>query len=287
MGQPAFITRVIHQHGWRQFCQHPSNPIVPLVREFYANLLDFNQETVFVQNVKVPFTARAINSIFGLEEVVDEYVDFASEVTDEQLEVVLAEVAIEGATWQISPQGAYTCIRKELKRHAQIWYHFLTARFMPSTHGKTVAKDRVLLLYSILTGISVNIEEITIKEIKACSAARKRGGLYFPSLITQLWLKANVPYHKDEAIVHNAGAISTLSISRISQGRAVNATKGEAARDGAGSSGQGTTTTTSGTVSPEIAQSLRLLEQRMSLQEIQQYEIQGLLGHMEAQQRQY
>ncbi|EXC34683.1 hypothetical protein L484_020452 [Morus notabilis] len=38
---------------------------------------------------------------------------------------------------------------------------------------------------------------------------------------------------------------------------------------------------------PEIAQSLRMLEQRMSLQEIQQYEIQGLLGHIEEQQRKY
>lgn len=226
MGQPSFITRVIHQHGWRQFCQHPSKPIVPLVRKFYTNLLDFNQEMVFVQNVKVPFTAREINSIFGLKEVVDEYVDFALEVTNEQLEVVLTKVAIEGATWPISPQGAYTCIRKELKLHAHIWYHFLTARLMPSTHGKTVAKNRVLLLYSTRTGISVNIGEIIIEEIKTCSAARKRGGLYFPSVI-----------------------IATSSI-----------------------------------VPPEIAQSLRWLEQRVSLQEVQQYKIQSLLGHMEAQQ---
>ena len=96
-----------------------------------------------------------------------------------------------------------------------------------------------------------------------------------------------MPCHEDDALEVNAGAITALSMSRISQGRPVREERAGFARVGANSSAQGTAEAASGSVPPELAQSLRMLEQRMSLQEIQQYEIQGLLEHIEAQQRQY
>ena len=38
-GLPEEVAEVIKLHGWRSFAMHPINPIDPLVREFYANII--------------------------------------------------------------------------------------------------------------------------------------------------------------------------------------------------------------------------------------------------------
>ena len=33
------VAAVIKMHGWRSFAIHPINPVIPLVREFYAKII--------------------------------------------------------------------------------------------------------------------------------------------------------------------------------------------------------------------------------------------------------
>ncbi|PON85987.1 hypothetical protein TorRG33x02_181920, partial [Trema orientale] len=97
MGQQPFIAQVINQHNWRQFCAHPEDPIVPLVREFYANLTDPEEDTVYVRGVQVPWTEEAINTVFGLGDPVDEHSEFVADITEQELIMVLETVAAAGA----------------------------------------------------------------------------------------------------------------------------------------------------------------------------------------------
>ncbi|PON36583.1 hypothetical protein PanWU01x14_327210 [Parasponia andersonii] len=68
------------------------DPIVPLVREFYANLTNPDDDTV----------AEAINTIFGLGDPVDEHSEFVEDIMEPELATVLETVAIAGAEWNIS-----------------------------------------------------------------------------------------------------------------------------------------------------------------------------------------
>ncbi|PON90635.1 hypothetical protein TorRG33x02_134920 [Trema orientale] len=96
LGQPPFIADVIIQHNWQLFCAHHEDPIVPLVREFYANLTDPEEDTVYVKGVQVPWSEEAINTLFGLGDPVDEHSAFVEDVTERELLIVLETIAAAG-----------------------------------------------------------------------------------------------------------------------------------------------------------------------------------------------
>ena len=54
---PRGIAETIDAHQWTKFVAHPSNPIVSLVREFYANILTNQQNFSMVRGIKVSFSA--------------------------------------------------------------------------------------------------------------------------------------------------------------------------------------------------------------------------------------
>ncbi|KAK5775821.1 hypothetical protein PVK06_043766 [Gossypium arboreum] len=62
---------------------------------------------------------------------------------------------------------------------------------MPSLHGTTISLERMVLLYLILTGKSIDVGKIILREIRNCVV--KRSGLaHFPFTITILCLKAEI-----------------------------------------------------------------------------------------------
>ncbi|PON42276.1 hypothetical protein PanWU01x14_283280 [Parasponia andersonii] len=95
--KPPFIEDVITQHNWQLFCAHPEDLIAPLVREFYANMTNPDDDTVYVRGVQVPLSAEAINTIYGLGDPVDEHSEFVEAITEPELATVLETVAIAGA----------------------------------------------------------------------------------------------------------------------------------------------------------------------------------------------
>lgn len=197
LGQPAFISDVIILRHWQAFCHHPIDPIVSLVKEFYANLQTQGQSTVFVRQVDIPFTSDHINTVLGIHNQEDEFVDLGTNITEEQLDVVLRTIAVPGAQWTLSITGTYICNRHELQPIAKVWYHFLASRILLSTHGKTISRNRAILLFAILVGKPINLGQLIIDQIRAC-AKKDKGGLYFPSLISEMCIQGNVPWEAGE-----------------------------------------------------------------------------------------
>ena len=52
------IHNVVAKRGWLEFCNHPRDPVLPLVKEFYANLVSCDQPNVWVSNTLVPLDSR-------------------------------------------------------------------------------------------------------------------------------------------------------------------------------------------------------------------------------------
>ncbi|PON59596.1 hypothetical protein PanWU01x14_158080 [Parasponia andersonii] len=161
---------------------------------------------------------------------------------------------------------------------AKVWYHFLKSRLLPTTHGKTVSKDRMLLLYSMLTGKSINVGRMIHSEIRAC-AARKSGALFFPSLITQLCRNARAPFLVNEEKLHITGEIDAIAVARITQEGQTELTQQP--------STSRPTVASSSRANGDILQQLKALEQRLSQQEVQQYHMMSLLQHTHKQQQQF
>ena len=64
------IVKTIHntaaKRGWLEFYKHPRNPVLPVVKEFYANLVSLDQHNIWVRNTLVPLDSRVINAFYNL-----------------------------------------------------------------------------------------------------------------------------------------------------------------------------------------------------------------------------
>ncbi|PON42277.1 hypothetical protein PanWU01x14_283290 [Parasponia andersonii] len=130
----------------------------------------------------------------------------------------------------------------------------------------------------MLTGKSINVGQIIHREICAY-AVRNSGALFFPSLITRMCCNARAPYLVNEEKLHNTGEIDAIAVARIAQ-------EGPAEPSHRPSSSRPSAASNSSTPS-ETLQQLKSLEQRISQQEVQQYQMMTLLQQIHQQQQQF
>lgn len=165
---------------------------------------------------------------------------------------------------------------------------------MPSTHVQTVPKDRVLLLDSIISGRPIDVGKIISQELGVC-ATKKSGSLWFSSLVTSLCVSSGVSIFDNEEQLFYEGAITNIAIARLTQTKMAGGPS-EPLHSEEDESSQAPQATTSCNVAAssnrdpthaELTQSLKLLEQRMSLAKVQQYQTMAMLQRIHSQQQQY
>ena len=67
---------------WLEFCNHPRDPVVPIVKEFYANLVSPDQHNIWVRNTLVPLDSHVINAFYNLPaEINCEYAKLLGKLT--------------------------------------------------------------------------------------------------------------------------------------------------------------------------------------------------------------
>ncbi|KAL5564746.1 hypothetical protein UlMin_027910 [Ulmus minor] len=257
LGMPRFVCSVVESRSWRDFAKHPQPAVIPVVREFYANFPNDAAEWVYVRGSRVSFDSRTINSFFQLQDEDDGFEEYVNALEDHEWAEMLLRVCVPGTQWEKSSQGAWTVNRASLLPAAKVWYHFLKTRLLPSTHGKTVSKDRLAMVDAIISGMPINVGRVISEQIRVC-ANRKKGSLLFPSLISALCFEHNVPITDEEERLKLGGVISQAAIARIIQ------EKGEEQGHATGPSGSGQQQ------GPLPSGHFGQIEQRLSLIEVQQ-----------------
>ncbi|PIN21730.1 hypothetical protein CDL12_05568 [Handroanthus impetiginosus] len=76
--------------------------------------------------------------------------------------------------------------RSSLTNKAWDWLRFINVLLYPSSHLSEVSNDRAILLYTILTGVPLDIERYIHNVILKSARGGMTVSLYFPSLITAL-----------------------------------------------------------------------------------------------------
>lgn len=104
--QPSRITQTVHstvaRWGWLAFCNHLKDLVLPLVKEFYANLLGKYQRTIWARDTLVPLDPLVINVFNNLPSNVDcEYSKMLKSMTPKKLSSVLKTLIVEVALGQM------------------------------------------------------------------------------------------------------------------------------------------------------------------------------------------
>ncbi|KAH1082830.1 hypothetical protein J1N35_022591 [Gossypium stocksii] len=85
-------------------------------------------------------------------------------IKPEKLQEILEELTVPGSKWSVSKQGIHTCRREYLTPLAKVWFYFIRFILMPSSHGTTISLERMVLLYSILTGKTIDLGKIILRD---------------------------------------------------------------------------------------------------------------------------
>ncbi|KAH9779814.1 hypothetical protein KPL71_007852 [Citrus sinensis] len=162
------IVQTIHndvaKRGWLEFCNHPRDHVLPVVKEFYANLVSPDQHNIWVRNTLVPLDSRVINAFYNLPaEITCEYAKLRDKLTPKKWNTIFTTLTIEGASW--ANEEGHVVNRIDLKPVAKVWVKFLKSRLMPTTHTTTVSQERLVLLYVIVRGLPIDVGSIIAKEI--------------------------------------------------------------------------------------------------------------------------
>ncbi|MED6117201.1 hypothetical protein PIB30_107803 [Stylosanthes scabra] len=116
---------------------------------------------------------------------------------DQQLDQVLADLCIPGATWKLSTGQIRVPIqlrRQELNPVARGWHEFSIHSLIPSSNRSEIPVIRAILIHCIMRGEDVRAEDIIAdKIVRMAQGIKEKGKLGFPSTIYKLCKEASVP----------------------------------------------------------------------------------------------
>lgn len=189
--------------------------MLPLVKEFYANMLRQDQCNIWVRNSLVPLDTHIINAYYNLPTNIErEYSKLIANLTDKIRQQILQTLTVEKRTW--ANEEGRVVNRVDLTPVAQVWVKFLKSHLMPITHTTTVSQERLVLLYVLVRGLSIDVGTIIEREIRECAMKQhKNAAFFFPSLITGICIVFGVRVTSQDELIRNAGALNARTIERI------------------------------------------------------------------------
>ena len=207
------IDRVISDRHCEKLCTQPKPASISLVREFYANAAEHVDFHTMVRGRQVAFDSVTINKFYGILEMeVDDYTVLRNEIEVSQLTDTLC---IPNAIWEMSSSGEYMKMSsKFLKPDARVWFHFLTRSLIPGTHITFVTRERMILLYCLMEGLSIDVGVLISTHI-AWAATQALAGLYYPYLITSLCTLGLVPVEPQEEPMQPMTALTPRLIQQL------------------------------------------------------------------------
>ncbi|MED6163772.1 hypothetical protein PIB30_083275 [Stylosanthes scabra] len=218
----------IARRGW-DFMYDPTVDInMTLVWEFYANRNEKNQGEVYMRGRKIPCYLRDIEDVLhlprlegksGLQQTGERYDNNELDMNE-----VMQIIGREGATWPAVPgrvdknmlnKDAWMWMKLEgatwpavprrvdknlLNKDAWMWMKLVVSNIMPTRHETTLGIDHILLIYALMTGMSVFLPGVMVATMNDDPVKTKKQLLPFPMFITK-WAAANeVPTYPGDEI---------------------------------------------------------------------------------------
>ena len=205
---------LIEQRGWEKFCKHYKTGYAAIVREFYSNLVGRKENSIFVRGVWVPYGAKTINAIYGMEghKHGSKFKKLLANPNREKIVRKLTDVKVQ---WNQEKEAPRTINREDLTEEAKVWFYFLASVMVPTKHVCTVREQEAIILYAILKWYKINAGVVIENSIMRYHEGNKRGLIPHPATITWLCLKVGVKGSwAEEEECHNASPLTLTGISK-------------------------------------------------------------------------
>ncbi|MED6221533.1 hypothetical protein PIB30_055725 [Stylosanthes scabra] len=196
----------ISLRGWRRLAS-PREAAKKMIREFFANASRSEDEmdgqelhpyTSRVRGVEIDISPAAIRTVMRFKENTpgaENNYDYRQKY-DQQLDTVIRDLCIEGATWKMSKGRNPRPIqlrRPDLIPVARGWQEFIINNIISTSNKSEITVSRAVLIHCIMRGEDVRAEELIADNI-AIIAQGLDGNCHlgFPSTIYKLRKAAGV-----------------------------------------------------------------------------------------------
>ncbi|KAK2662098.1 hypothetical protein Ddye_000672 [Dipteronia dyeriana] len=194
--EDTIVPTTLVQRGWQNFVSVLADANVSLVKEFYASMIPEpvkKGSVVFVRDIPFMINATKINAHFGTSN----YPQFRKGYRSRHNTKSSLVMALRGTYDSVWEHG-HLLKQSELPQELAFWNLFNTFSLLPTTHGTTVSKPRADLLSCIQDQTKIDIGQVIMKAILEATLINmhpqvKPGSMIFPSLITVLLKKEEVP----------------------------------------------------------------------------------------------
>ncbi|MED6149089.1 hypothetical protein PIB30_059130 [Stylosanthes scabra] len=179
------IREQIALRGWRRLAAPKPEISETLIHEFYANTIITEEEMEEHGGHSYKSFVRGVP------------VNSSPENIRRQLDIVLADLCMPGATWKLSTGQQRVPIqlrRQELNPIARGWHELSIHSLISSSNRSEIPVIRAILIHCIMNGEDVRAEEITTdKMVRMPQGIKEKGKLGFFSTIYKLCKEAGVP----------------------------------------------------------------------------------------------
>ncbi|PIN20991.1 hypothetical protein CDL12_06325 [Handroanthus impetiginosus] len=155
-----------------------------------------------VRGKNVNFSARTINSLFGTPSI--DTLGEMQEFLDDHppLDTICDLICRENPQWTLSRLNEPIHFpRTTLTFAADNWLRFISARLLPSSHTSEVMRERVVMIYAILTDVPFDIGRFLHRSIIKSAMGGLTMSLYHPSLITELCARVGLERQPDDELL--------------------------------------------------------------------------------------
>ena len=204
------FSEIIEKKGWDFFCKQKAPGFAALAREFYSNMLEMREESIYVRGVWVPFGHKRINDIIQLKELKHNS-KFKKLVENPDHEKIVNLLTTGNGKWESTKKNPHQSInRGSLTEEAKVWFYFIASVLC------SVREQEAIISYAILKGYKMNVGRLIEGSILGYHQSSKRGLIPHPTTITRLCIFVGVKGIWEEEEV--CPRVSSLTLTGVTKG---------------------------------------------------------------------
>ena len=174
------------------FCKNKPPGFDAVVKEFYSNMIDMREDSVYVRGVWVPMGHERINEVLQIKDPKNgsKFKRFLREPNHDKIVNFLTGGK---GKWNSTKKNYHKSIhRGSLTEEVKVWFYFIASVVIPTKHLSTIRENEAIHLYALLKGYKFDMGKIIETSIRTFHKIVKRGLIPHPTTFTRLCVLAGV-----------------------------------------------------------------------------------------------
>ena len=165
-----------------------------MVREFYSNMIDMKEDTVYVKGVWFPMGHERINEVLQVKDSRNGS-RFKRLLDEPNHDKIVKFLTAGKGKWPSTKKNPHESIhRGDLTKETKVWFYFIASVIIPTKHLSSVRDNEAILLYALLKGYKFDVGKITESPISSFHKIMRKGLIPHPATITRLCILAGVKW---------------------------------------------------------------------------------------------